>query len=153
VTGTTTLRSVEDRYASEAAPTSARLGLAVGAGALLLLLLGVIAIRIVGAPGRRRDTESLRIAGVSERRLRAAAFIDMLVPIGLAVVLGAAAGVIAFALTVPHLPLTRGDGAVPPPDYSLAPVPLALTVVGVLVLVAVIAWVGARLELRVRRAR
>jgi hypothetical protein len=32
-------------------------------------------------------------------------------------------------------------------------VPLALTVVGVLVLVAVIAWVGARLELRVRRAR
>ncbi|NNC12055.1 hypothetical protein HII28_09195 [Planctomonas sp. JC2975] len=153
VTGTTTLSSVEHRFASEAAPRSAQLGLAVGAGALLLLLLGVIAIRIVGAPGRRRDTESLRIAGVPERRLRAVAFIDMLVPIGLAVVLGAAAGVVAFALTVPHLPLTRGDGAVPPPDYSVAPVPLALTVVGVLVLVAVVAWVSARLELRVRRPR
>jgi hypothetical protein len=153
VTGRTTLRSVEDRFTSEASPRSARLGLAVGAGALLLSLLGVIAIRMVGAAGRRRDWDSLRTAGVPGRVLRRVAAIETLVPIGLAVVLGVAAGVVAFVLTVPHLPLTRGDGAVPPPDYSLAPVPLVATVVGVLLLVAAIAAVGARLELRGRRTR
>jgi hypothetical protein len=68
-------------------------------------------------------------------------------------VLGAAAGVIAFILTVPHLPLTKGDGVVPPPDYSLAPAPLIAIAVGALVLVAAIAAIGARLELRARRPR
>jgi hypothetical protein len=153
VTGRTTLGSVEARFASEASPRSARLGLAVGAGALLLSLLGVIAIRMVGAAGRRRDWDSLRTAGVPRRLLRRVAAVETLVPIGLAAVLGVGAGVVAFVLTVPHLPLTRGDGAVPPPDYALAPLPLAATVAGVLLLIAVIAEVGARLELRGGRSR
>jgi hypothetical protein len=153
VTGSTTLASVEDRFTSEAPAKSAQLGLAVGAGALLLTFLGIIAIRVIGAGGRRRDWNSLRTAGVPERLLRRAVVIETLIPIGLAVVLGAAAGVVAFILTVPHLPLTKGDGVLPPPDYSLAPLPLAALVVGGLVLVAVIAEFGARLELRHRRQR
>jgi putative ABC transport system permease protein len=153
VTDRVSLASVEKRYSSEAPAKSAQLGLAVGAGALLLTFLGVIAIRIIGAAARRRDWDSLRTAGVPGRLLRSALTIETLVPIGLAVVLGAAAGVVAFVLTVPHLPLTTGDGVVPPPDYSLAPLPLTAIVVGALVLVAVIAVVGARLELQVRRSR
>jgi hypothetical protein len=148
VTGRTTLASVADRFRSEAPAQAAELGLAVGAGALLLSLLGVIAIRVIGAGGRRRDWDSLRTAGVPGRLLRNAVAIETLVPIGLAVVLGTAAGVVAFVLTVPHLPLTKGDGVLPPPDYSLAPLPLIGIAVGTLVLVAAIAAIGARLELR-----
>jgi hypothetical protein len=153
VTGRTTLAGAEDRFRSEAPAKAAQIGLAVGAGALVLSLLAVIALRVIGAAGRRRDWDSLRTAGVHRRLLRNAVVVETLVPIGLAVVLGAAAGVIAFVLTVPHLPLTKGDGVVPPPDYSLAPAPLIAIAVGALLLVAAIAAIGARLELRARRPR
>ena len=153
VTGRTTLAGAENRFRSEAPAKAAQIGLAVGVGALVLSLLAVIALRVIGAAGRRRDWDSLRTAGVHRRLLRNAVVVETLVPIGLAVVLGAAAGVIAFILTVPHLPLTKGDGVVPPPDYSLAPAPLIAIAVGALLLVAAIAAIGARLELRARRPR
>ncbi|MFZ7088834.1 FtsX-like permease family protein [Curtobacterium sp. RRHDQ10] len=147
VTATRTLADAQHR-AERAAPTlGAVLGLPIAAGGVGLTLLAVVAIRLIGAGARRREWASLRDAGVPDRSLRRVLTLDALLPTGAGALLGAVAGLAAFAVTIGRLPLLAGSGAAPPPDFVPAVLPLVVLVVGVLLLLAGVAVVGARLEL------
>ncbi|KQO62720.1 FtsX-like permease family protein [Curtobacterium sp. Leaf261] len=148
VTATHTLADAE-RRADRAAPTlGSVLGLPIAAGALGLTLLALVAVRVIGADGRRRDWVSLRSAGLSAARLRRVLTLDALLPTGIGALLGVAAGVAAFAVTIARLPLLSGESGSPPPDLAPGVLPIVALVVGELALLATIAVVGARLELR-----
>jgi putative ABC transport system permease protein len=147
VTGTRTLASEQTEDAREAPPRAAVAGLPVAAAALLLTLMAVIALRIVGSRARRADWQSLRTAGVPQRRLRRLLALETFVPPAAGAVLGVGSGLLAFAVTVGRLPLLAGAGPTPPPSYAVAVLPVVLLVVGELLLLAAVAVVGARLEL------
>jgi hypothetical protein len=148
VTATHTLADAQ-RQADRAAPTlGAVLGLPIAAGALGLTLLALVAVRVVGAQGRRRDWASLRSAGLSAARLRRVLALDVFLPTGIGALLGVAAGIAAFAVTIARLPLLAGEGGAPPPDHVPGVLPILVLTLGELALLATIAVVGARLELR-----
>ena len=106
------------------APTRAAVvSLLVAGLAALLTLLALVAARVVDAPGRRRDWAALRAAGVSPTRIRRLAVIEVALPAAVAALLGAAAGLAAFALAVRRLPLrlaTIGPALDAGPSWSLA---------------------------------
>jgi putative ABC transport system permease protein len=147
VVGTRTLQEVTDGYRHASPTRASSLALVVGAAALLLTLAATVAARVVSAPSRRGDRAALESAGVPRRRLRRAAALEVFLPPAVGTVLGGAAGLVAYLLTVSRLPLVVGSGRVPPPDLVPSWGPLVLLVVGTLALLAGVAGVAARVEL------
>jgi putative ABC transport system permease protein len=146
VVATRTLQEVTDGYRHASPTRASSLALVVGAAALLLTLAATVAARVVSAPSRRGDRTALESAGVPRRRLRRAAALEVFLPPAVGTVLGGAAGLVAYLLTVSRLPLVVGSGRVPPPDLVPSWGPLALLVVGTLALLAGVAGVAGRVE-------
>lgn len=147
VVGTTTLQEVTAGYRHASPTRASSLALVVGAAALLLTLAATVAARVVSAPSRRSDRAALESAGVPRRRLRQAAALEVFLPPAVGTVLGGAAGLVAYLLTVSRLPLVVGSGRTPPPDLVPSWGPLVLLVVGTLALLAGVAGVAGRVEL------
>ncbi|CAN5250049.1 hypothetical protein BH09ACT1_BH09ACT1_22140 [soil metagenome] len=146
ITGRESLATVTTTFEREAPTRAAVLGIAIAIVALLLTLLTAIALRIVGARGRQRDWQSLRAAGVSKARLRNMLRTDVFVPAAIAVVLGIGAGILAFVLIAPRLTLVPGVSALPPVDALPSAFPLAVIGLDMLVALALVALVSARVE-------
>lgn len=147
VVATRTLQGVTDGYRHASPTRASSLALVVGAAALLLTLAATVAARVVSAPSRRGDLTALESAGVPRRRLRRAAALEVFLPPAVGTVLGGAAGLVAYLLTVSRLPLVVGSGRVPPPDLEPSWGPLVLLVCGTLALLAGLAAVSGRIEL------
>lgn len=146
VVGTRTLQQVTAGYRHASPTRASSLALVVGAAALLLTLAATVAARVVSAPSRRGDRAALESAGVPRRRLRGAAALEVFLPPAVGTVLGGAAGLVAYLLTVSRLPLVVGSGRTPPPDLVPSWGPLVLLVVGTLALLAGVAGVTGRVE-------
>ncbi|WP_166846185.1 FtsX-like permease family protein [Isoptericola sp. BMS4] len=125
-----------------AAPVRAAFGVAA-AGAALLAVVGLLAVASAALRARRPEVAVLRAVGVPPRvqgRLRAAEQAWVAV---VSVLLGAAAGAAAAALTVPGLAGAAlvGTGVEPVPVLTLAArdtaVPLATLLLGVVAVLAV----------------
>jgi len=153
VVATRTLADVTDRYRHAAPTRASSLALVVAAAALLLTLAGTVAARVVSAPSRRGDRAALEVAGTSRRQVRRATALEVFLPPAVGTLLGGAAGVAAYLVTVSRLPLLVGSGRTPPPDLVPSWGPLALLVVGTLALLAGVAGVAGRVEQRPWRAR
>ena len=148
VVATRTLQEATDRYRHASPTRASSLALVVGAAALLLTLAATVAARVVSAPSRRGDRAALETAGVPRRLLRRATALEVFLPPAVGTVLGGAAGLVAYLLTVSRLPLVVGSGRTPPPDLVPSWGPLVLLVVGTLALLAGVAGVAGRVELR-----
>ncbi|MPZ28850.1 MAG: FtsX-like permease family protein [Micromonosporaceae bacterium] len=118
------------------------LGLSLlAAAAALVLALGVVALATrVGAADRYAERAALRVAGVSARVLRRAAWREHAIRLGGPLLVGAGTGVVAGLLLLPGVPLVEAGGTVGDlPAYRLwpgvLPVALAAAAAG-LVLVA-----------------
>ena len=146
VVTTTTLAATADGYRHAAPTRASSLALVVGGAALLLTLAATVAARVVSAPSRRRDRTALEAAGIPGGRLRRATRLEVFLPPAVGTVLGGVAGLVAYLLTIPGLPLVVDSGRTPPPDLAPAWLPLALVVVGTLALLAGTAGVAARVE-------
>ena len=148
VTSTRSLGALSARYVREAPTLAAELGLVGGGAALLLVIVTVVAVRMVGVGRRRQDYDSLALAGVTAKRIRRLLALEVLVPTTAGVILGAVAGALGVVLTAPKLPLLAGHGVTPPPDLSLAPVPMVVVAGVAVVAMALVGVLGARFERR-----
>ncbi|MGT2425093.1 FtsX-like permease family protein [Amnibacterium kyonggiense] len=140
--------SVAGTYRREPVPLAAALTGAIALTVVLLAVLTLVATRVIDADARRREWRSALAAGVDERRLRRLLTLSVLVPNAVGVLLGAAAGTIAFLLTASRLPLLTGAGPVPAPDFAPPLLPVAAAALGVVVLIAAVAMLSARREVR-----
>jgi putative ABC transport system permease protein len=153
ITSTETLAATTASYEREAPIRAAEMGEAVGAAALLAALLGMIAARAISAPSRRRDVDTLRETGLTERQLRRVLVVDAFAPVAGGAVVGLVSGFIAFLITVRHLPLLAADGAVPAVSQWSTPGSAVAVICAVLVALLIIALIQAALDLRERNER
>ncbi|MDE9364164.1 ABC transporter permease [Luteipulveratus sp. YIM 133132] len=97
-------------YDRSASAWGLQLGMAVAVASLVVALLVILVAAVTSWRERSRDFASLRLAGVPVKDLRRAAVLEQSLVVCLAVVLGAAAGVVGSALSLKRIPLF----AVPP---------------------------------------
>ncbi|MDF8264922.1 ABC transporter permease [Luteipulveratus flavus] len=95
----------KEAYDRSASAWGLQLGQAVAVASLLVALLVILVAAVTSWRERSRDFGSLRLAGVPVRDLRRAAVLEQSLVVGLAVVLGAVAGVIGSALSLKRIPL------------------------------------------------
>lgn len=148
VVASRSLATVADGYRRSETTRASSATLVVAAAALLLTLAATAALRAVSATGRREDRRALATAGITPGRLRRVALLEAFLPPAAGVVLGVGAGLLAYLLTVPGLPLVVGAGRTPPPDLAPSAWPLLALGVGTLALLAGIVGVATRLEAR-----
>jgi putative ABC transport system permease protein len=138
---------------NQATTRGAAVAVTISAAALLLSLLALVAARWADAAHRGADWRALREAGVRPSRLRRLVALEIAVPAAAAVLVGLLSGAVAAVIAAPRLPLVDLSAAGPPLDLRLAWEPIAVIGVGTVVLLVVIALVGALAEIRPRRWR
>ncbi len=121
--------------------------------ALFLLAAIAAAVLAVGATvfavsvaARRRTVElaSLRAVGIAQRSLRRALALEQLLVLGVGVIAGASAGVIAAAVALPSIPENFAPGAGAPLDFGLPGAIIGLIVLVIVVALAVTVSVAGR---------
>jgi putative ABC transport system permease protein len=137
----------------EAVPRAAVLSVWVAALALLLSVVVLVAARVADAGRRRRDWLALRQAGLPRRTLRRLALAEIALPALIGAATGLLAGLGAVRLAAERLPLTDAEAPGPPLDLALAWGPAAGLGLVLLVVLAVVAAVGAAVETRRGRHR
>jgi putative ABC transport system permease protein len=120
----------------------------ISAAALLLSLLALVAARWADAGRRSADWRALREGGVSPRRLRRLVRIEIALPAALGVLVGLLSGAIAARIAGSRLPLVDADAPGPPLDLQLAWWPIVLLGSGAVLVIALIAQIGALAEVR-----
>ncbi len=138
---------------NQATTRGAAVAVTISAAALLLSLLALVAARWADAGHRTADWRALREAGVRPGRLRRLVALEIAVPAVVAVLVGLLTGAVAAVVAAPRLPLVDLSAAGPPLDLRLAWEPIAAIGVGAVVVIAVIALLGALAEIRPRRWR
>lgn len=115
--------------------------LADACAAALLAALGAVAGLHLSGRRRRYEIAALRAAGAPRRPLRTGLLLEQAVTLGLGVVAGVGAGLLAVYLAVPAVPEFVQTPAAPPllyrPDWLLLAVPLAAVVVAIAVICVV----------------
>ncbi len=115
--------------------------------ASVLTVLALVAARVVDGR-RRRDWRILRDAGVRASTARRLAAIEVAVPALLGTVLGVLSGLAALHLAAPRLPLVDLSTPGPPPELRISWSPALVFSLIAMVVVVLIALIGARLETR-----
>jgi hypothetical protein len=138
---------------NQATTRGAAVAVTISAAALLLSLLALVAARWADAAHRGADWRALREAGVRPSRLRRLVALEIAVPAAAAVLVGLLSGAVAAVIAALRLPLVDLSAAGPPLDLRLAWEPIAVIGLGTVVLLVVIALVGALAEIRPRRWR
>ena len=122
--------------------------LAVAVAALALVLVLLVAGRVIDTDRRHTLWTVGRLSGLSRGRLMRIAAAEIAAPAGVAVLIGAAAGVLSLTLAGNRLPLFAVGTPGPPLDVRPGPAALAAVVAAVLLLVAGTAVATARTERR-----
>lgn len=147
------VESVDDRLA-ELGRGSAALALRVFLVAALVALAiaagTVLAGTYISARRRAYELAALRSLGASQRVLVRSGRFEQLALAVIGTVLGAVAGLIGAAVTLPNL-LTTASADYPAPWFGPAWLPVLATVAGVLVLLAAVAEIGARRTARLAK--
>ncbi|WP_460932668.1 FtsX-like permease family protein [Phycicoccus ginsengisoli] len=152
VEGRELLATERDRLLRSPAALGSRLAAAMGAVALVLALLTVVAGRVAGASRRQADWIALGAAGVPRAQLRRLARVEIALPPVLGAALGAGAGWLAASLAAVRLPVVDLAAAGPPLDLTLSWLPLVV-VLGTTVVVLVLVLVAGALALTETRDR
>jgi hypothetical protein len=118
------------------------LAVATAAAAVLLAAATTVCLVHLGARRRSYELASLRLLGLSPRRLRRACSLELLLAAMIGVALGVAAGTAAARLALPSMPLYADDVSTWPQIRTLAALPL-IEVAGVAV---VAGWAAATLS-------
>lgn len=137
----------------QATSRGAAVAVTISAAGLLLTLLALIAARWSDAGHRGADWRALREGGVSPRRLRFLVGVEIAVPSILGVLVGMLSGAIAARIAAPRLPLVDLAAAGPPLDLRLDWPPIVLISAATIVMIMIIAVIGALAEIRPRRWR
>lgn len=119
------------------------------AGAAAALAMGA-AVFSIFMTGRRRAFELavLRAIGLSDRTLMRSLLGEQLLVLGPGVVLGVAAGLAGVVLALPSVPEFTSTAGAPPVQLIVAPTPILLMVLALVVLLALVAWLAAAATLR-----
>ncbi len=138
---------------NQATTRGAAVAVTISAAALLLSLLALVAARWADAAHRGEDWRALREGGVRPGRLRRLVAVEIAVPATAAVLVGLVSGAVAAVIAAPRLPLVDLSAAGPPLDLHLAWEPIAAIGGGTVLVLVLIALVGALAEIRPRRWR
>ncbi len=95
-----------------------RLFLVVGLATLLLAVFGVFASAVLQSRWRAYEVASLRVVGVSQGTLLRASVLEYVVMLGVAVLLGLTAALLAVRLVLPSLSLGTAGEYEPAPAYA-----------------------------------
>jgi hypothetical protein len=147
------LSSTRSALEQQATTRGAAVAVIISAAALLLSLLALVAARWADAGRRGADWRALREGGVSPRRLRRLVRIEIAVPAALGVLVGLLSGAIAARIAGPRLPLVDADAPGPPLDLQLAWWPILFLASGAVLIIGVVAQIGALTEVRARERR
>ncbi|MBP2415349.1 FtsX-like permease family protein [Microlunatus capsulatus] len=147
------LSTTREALEQQATTRGAAVAVVISVAALALSLLALVAARWTDAGRRRTDWRALREGGVSPRRLRRLARTEIAAPAVLAVVVGLLAGAAAARVAGSRLPLVDADAPGPPLDLQLAWWPVLLLGAGAVLVIAVVAQVGALAEVRAEEDR
>ncbi len=142
------LGTTRDALAQQATTRGAAVGVVISAAALLLSLLALVAARWADAGRRGADWRALREGGVSPRRLRRLVRVEIAVPAVLGVLVGLLSGAVAARIAGSRLPLVDSDAPGPPLDLHLSWWPILALGVGAIVVILVVAQIGAAAETR-----
>lgn len=105
---------------SRGAPTLAMWFYLVAGGLALILAVGVVLLgAFVGADSRIYEYASLKVAGVKSKTIRRAVLREYRSVLGIAVLVGAAAGLGGALLMLPGIPLVTVDGPVGDVPFGL----------------------------------
>ena len=146
------------RFDNSASAWALRLALVVGAMALLLSAIVLVLLAATSWRLRSRDLGSLRLAGVPAGRLRTSVIVEQVAVVLLAVLAGAACGVVGSRLAIGLVPLFTTPSETFRPDLHPAAVAVSIVAVASLVLLAGVAtliglWLARRSTIgRVREA-
>ncbi|HRW18588.1 MAG TPA: hypothetical protein P5181_07050 [Dermatophilaceae bacterium] len=136
-------------YEASASAWGLRLAVVVGVLAIVLAALVLLLVAATAWRGRARDYAALRMAGVGAGAIRAASIAEQGAVVVVAVLVGAACGVLSTRLALPMVPLFNRPSETYAADLSLAwPTVLAALGLALVVLVVVAALVGVRLAAR-----
>jgi predicted lysophospholipase L1 biosynthesis ABC-type transport system permease subunit len=138
---------------NQATTRGAAVAVAISAVVLVLTLLALIAARWSDASSRGHDWRALREGGVSTDRLRRLVASEIAVPTLLAVLVGLLSGAVAAWIAAPRLPIVDLSTPGPPLDLRLEWWPIWVVGAGTVLLIMIIAGVGAVAEIRARRVR
>jgi hypothetical protein len=138
---------------NQATTRGAAVAMVIAAVALLLSLIALLAARWSDAAHRGSDWRALREGGVSPRRLRGLVAVEIAVPAALAVGVGLLSGAAATMIAAPRLPLVDRSAAGPPLDLRLDWGLVGAIGAGTVLLIMLIAALGAVAEIRPRRWR
>jgi hypothetical protein len=138
---------------SQAPTRGAAAAVIVSSAALVLALLALLVARWSDAGRRGADWQALREGGVDRRRLRRLARVEIAVPAVLGALLGMVSGAVAARIAGSRLPLVDLAAPGPPLDLQLSWTPILLLTGTTVLVVLVIAEIGARAETRPGRRR
>lgn len=147
------LSTTRDVLLGQATTRGAAVALVVGAAALALTLLALVAARWADAGRRGDDWRALREGGVGRRKLKHLVRVEIAVPSLLGVLVGMLSGAVAARIAAGRLPLVDASQPGPPLDLDLAWTPILLIALGTAVVIGIIAQVGAVAETRPRENR
>ncbi|WP_157720373.1 FtsX-like permease family protein [Friedmanniella luteola] len=142
------LGSARSALERQATTRGAAVAVVISAVALLLSLVALVAARWTDAGRRRADWRALREGGVGPRRLRRLARTEIAVPALLAVAVGLLSGAVAARIAGPRLPVVDAAAPGPPLDLQLDWWPVLLLGAGAVLVIGVVAEIGARAEVR-----
>ena len=147
------LSSTRSALEQQATTRGAAVAVIISAAALLLSLLALVAARWADAGRRGADWRALREGGVSRRQLRRLVRIEIAAPAVLAVLVGLLSGAVAARIAASRLPLVDADAPGPPLDLDLAWWAILLVGSGAVLVIGVVAQLGALAEVRSREER
>lgn len=147
------LSTTRSALQQQATTRGAAVAMIVGSAALVLTLLALVAARWADAGRRAADWRALREGGVSPRRLRHLVRVEIAVPAVLGVLVGLLSGAVTARIAAARLPLVDVAEPGPPLDLHLSWPPILLLGLGTVLVILVIAHVGAVAETRSRKDR
>ncbi|GAA2092678.1 hypothetical protein GCM10009841_01780 [Microlunatus panaciterrae] len=147
------LSDTRDDLQQQASTRGAAVAVIVGFAALLLTMLALVAARWADAGKRGEDWRALREGGVSPRRLRHLVRVEIAVPAVLGVLVGMLSGAVAARIAGARLPLVDRTEPGPPLSLHLSWPPILLLGLGTVLVIMVIAQVGAMAETRSKEGR
>lgn len=142
------LADVRADYDNEAYALSLRLYVLAAVATLTLAVIGVVVSLAVQVRSRRADAAALRVTGVRERAVWRAAVLELGTVIGVATLLGTAAGAGAAQIVVRGTRLGTVDVGTPRVLTEIDPGALAILCVGVLGILSVVSALIARTVVR-----